>query len=61
MIEIFQRTQGDNKRIADFVAELRRLAKMCNFGNYLDTAICDQFVCGLRDKQCQQELLGIPE
>ena len=58
---VFKRTQGDNERIADFVAELRRLVKTCNFSNYLDTPFRDQFVCGLRDKQCQQELLGIPE
>ena len=46
MVQVFKRTQGDNEHIADFVAELRRLAKTCNFGNYLDTAIRDQFVCG---------------
>ena len=59
--KFFKRTQRDNERIAYFDAELRRLAKTCNFGNYLDTAIHDQFVCGLKDKKCQQELLGIPE
>ena len=37
--KFFKRTQGENERIADFVAELRRLAKTCNFGQYLDTAI----------------------
>ena len=35
------------------MGELRRLAKTCNFGAYLETALCDQFVCGLK---CQQEL-----
>ena len=39
------------------MAELRRLAKTCNFGDYLDTAIRDQFVCGLGDLKCQKELL----
>ena len=39
------------------MAELRRLAKTCNFGDYLDTAIRDQFVCGLSDLKCQKELL----
>ena len=37
------------------------MAKTCNFGNYLDTTICDQSACGHRDKKCQQELLGIQE
>ena len=39
--KFFKRTQGDNKRIADFVAEFRRLVKTYNFGSYLDTTICD--------------------
>ena len=34
---------------------------MCNFGNYLDTAICDRFYRVLSDKKCQQVLLGILE
>ena len=59
--KFFKRTQGEEECTADFIAELRRLAKTCNFGQYLDTAIRDQFVCGLRDKKCQQELLAIPE
>jgi len=41
----------------DFIAELRRLAKTCNFGNYLETAIRDYFVCGLCDSKCQKGLL----
>ena len=50
-----------NTSIADFNAELRHLDKMCNFGQYLDAAIRDHFVCGLHDKKYQQELLGIPD
>ena len=53
--------KGENKHTVDFIAELRQLAKTCNFGNYLDTVIHDQFVCGLRDKKCQQEFLDIWE
>ena len=43
------------------MAELRGLAKTCNFGDYLDTAIRDQFVCGLQDTKCQKELLCIAD
>ena len=49
------------ERITDFMAELRCLAKTCNFGQYLETALRDQFVCGLRDEKCQQELLSIQD
>ena len=43
------------------MTELQRLAKTCNFGNYLESVIRDQFVCGLRDTKTQQELLCVPE
>ena len=39
------------------MGELQSLAKTCNFGAYLETALRDQFVCGLRNIQCQRELL----
>ena len=43
--------------VTDYMSELRLLAKTCNFGNYLDTALRDQFVCGLKDPRIQRELL----
>ena len=43
------------------MAALRRLAKTCNFGQNLETALHDQFVCGLCDKKCQRELLRVQE
>ena len=41
------------------MSELRRLAKTCDFGAYLETALWDQFVCGLWDVKCQRGLLCI--
>ena len=57
----FKCVQDDGERVADFVANLRRLAKTCNFGQYLNTALCDQLVCGLRDRKCQRDLLSISD
>ena len=37
--------------VTDYLSELRLLAKTCNVGNYLDTALRDQFVCGLKDRE----------
>jgi len=37
------------------------LAKTCNFKQYLELAIRDQFVCGLRDSKCQKELLCVAD
>eukprot|EP00731_Ephydatia_muelleri_P021182 Em0013g909a len=39
--------------------KLRALAKTCNFGNYLEIALRDQFVCGLQDSRIQRELLCV--
>ena len=50
-----------SKRTADFMAVLRCLTKTCYFRQYLETALRDQFVCGLRDEKCQQELLSIQD
>ena len=43
------------------MSELRKLAKLCNFGKYLKTTLRDQFVCGLKDARYQQELLSIAD
>ena len=43
--------------MTQYTGKLCRLAKTCNFGAYLEIALCDQFVCGLANVKCQQELL----
>ena len=51
----------DKESLADYLMELRTLAKTCNFGNYLNTALHDQLVCGLHDQRTQKELLCIQD
>ena len=41
-----------------YVAELRRLATTCDFGEYLDQALRDRLVCGLRSEATQKSLLS---
>ena len=55
--KFFKRAQQDTEGVAQYIAELRKLAKNCNFGEYLDTALRDQLVCGLKDHKTQKELL----
>ena len=31
---------------------------MCEFGNFIDEALCDKFVCGLTDEAIQRRLLA---
>lgn len=54
----YRRCQGANETIAQFVAELRRLAVHCNFEAHLDQALRDRLVCGLRSDSIQKKLLS---
>ena len=47
-----------NETVAEFEAELQRLATHCAFGNYLSEAIRDSIVCGLWNKGTQKWLLA---
>ena len=46
-----------NESIQDYVPELRRLTVHCEFGNFLDEALCDRFIYGLWSKAMQKKLL----
>ena len=49
--------EAKKEGITEHMAGLQQVAKNCNFGSYLDTALRDQLVCGLRDTVIQRELL----
>ena len=51
------RNQSPIENIAEYVAELRRLAASCEFGTFLDEALHDRFVCGLRSDSARRKLL----
>ena len=62
--KFFKRNQKEQESATDYMSELRRLAKTCDFGAYLDTALRDQFVRGLRglwDVKCQRDLLCVTD
>ena len=52
-----RRNQLSGESVAQYVAELRRLATHCNFGVGLDEALRDRFVCGINDERTQKRLL----
>ena len=53
-----KRDQAMGESIADYDAALRRLATHCKFEGYLNDALRDRFVCGLRNEAMQRRLLG---
>lgn len=52
-----RRNQAHGESVAQFVAELRRLARHCEFKTFLEEALRDRFVCGLSSKAIQNRLL----
>ena len=52
-----RRQQGGNESIAEYVAALRRLATTYDFKEYLEQALRDRVVCGLRHEPTQKKLL----
>ena len=48
--------QQDNEAVAEYFAEPRKLGKTSNFGDYLEKALRDQLVCGLKDHATQKHL-----
>ena len=45
--------------MAEYVAELRRMATHCEFGSNLEEALRDRLVCGLKDEGTQKRLLTL--
>ena len=54
----YQRDQRPGESIAAYVAELRRLARTCEFNAHLAEALRDRFVCGLRSAGTRRKLLA---
>ena len=54
----YWRNQAADETMAAYVAELCRLSAHCEFGDFLEDALCDRFVCGLRSEGIQKHLLA---
>lgn len=44
--------------MADYVAELRKLAQDCNYGETISQVLRDRLVCGINDDCIQRRLLS---
>ena len=53
-----QRVQMPGESVNDFLVELRRLARTCDFNQFLEEALRDRLVCGLANKSTQKKLLS---
>ena len=55
---LHRRFQAADETIAEFMAELRRLSAHCDFESYLEQALRDRLVCGIRNENIQRRLLA---
>ena len=53
----YKRAQRSGEKMADYLAELRRLAATCAFKEFLQKALRDRFVCGIANEAIQRRLL----
>lgn len=51
--------QKDNQSIEDYVAELRKTIKTCEYGQFAEDFIKDQLVGGIKDDQVRERLLRV--
>ena len=52
-----KRDQLPEEKVNDFLIELTRLARSCDFGDFLEQALRDRLVCGLANTSVQKCLL----
>ena len=57
-IEFKDRKQNPGESVSDFIVDLKRLSRYCNFGTNLHTQLRDAFVGGLREPAIRRKLLS---
>ncbi|XP_029848024.2 uncharacterized protein LOC115330335 [Ixodes scapularis] len=57
----YRRHQEPRESIAQFIVALKTLASTCSFGNFLENALRDRLIAGLRTDAIRCRLLALPD
>lgn len=52
------RKQNSNETVSAYVAELKKMSKSCEFGQWLEESLRDQLVCGINSDTIRQRLFA---
>ena len=55
--KFYTRDQKQDESVSEYIAELRKLSLYCEFKAFLDDALRDKFVCGLKKSNIRRRLL----
>lgn len=53
--KFYKRNQHIHESISDYIVELKTLSKTCDFKEFLDDALRDKLVCGVKNEAIQQK------
>ena len=54
--KFYKRVQHEDEKVAEYIVSLKQLSTQCDFGTFLNDALRDQLVCGLRQEAIQRKL-----
>lgn len=53
-----KRTQHEGQSVENFIVELKHLSRKCNYGDFLQDALHDRLVAGVRNEETQRALFA---
>lgn len=56
--KFYKALQDNGETISDYIVRIRMLSQTCEFGTFLDEALSDKLITGLRNEKIQQALLN---
>ena len=56
--KFYERNQKESESLSEYIANLRKLTEHCQFGPFLNDALRDKFVCGMRSQISRRKLLA---
>ncbi len=59
--EFLSTVRGEKQSVMGFIAELKRKAEYCDYGDTRDSMICDMIINRINDSRCTERLMELPD